>query len=237
MRSVVSHFDSPTRLLTRGRSSLMGLLWWAVLGVSILAPVRALAKRRFKYKVAKFVESKGTIYMDVSFKELFTKKLKKKLKSGFIQTIVVRLTVKDAITGRKIERTVWTCAVIYDLWENRYSVRVADSRKKKKYEVKSLKEAIKKSTSIKRLSLVAKKKVSPMRYYYVNMKVLYNPMSKRLLRKVKKWLTSPRGGGPERLVRGSSFFGSSLSFFVNPKISPAERFLNLRSQNFYRTEK
>lgn len=247
MRSDVSHFDSFERLppgaSSRGsalgsrRSSLVWLLWFVLLGGAFFAPSGVLAKRRFKYKVAKFVESKGTIYMNVSFRELFTKKLRKKLRSGFVQTVLVRLTLKDAITGRKITRTVWTCTVIYDLWESRYSVRVADSQKKKKYEVKSLKEAVEKSTSIKRLPLVEKKKVAPMRYYYVNMKVLYNPMSKSLLRKVKKWLTSPRGGGPTRLVRGSSFFGSSLSFFVNPRISPAERLLNLRSQNFYRTEK
>jgi hypothetical protein len=36
---------------------------------------------------------------------------------------------------------------------------------------------------------------------------------------------------------GSSFFGSFVSVFVNPKIPVSDRTLKLRSQAFYRTKR
>lgn len=205
--------------------------------VTVSVSLPCFAKKRFKYKVARFVESKGVIYMNVSFPELFTKKLKKKIKSGFVQTIMVRVTLRDALTKERLVRTVWTCTLVYDLWEKRYLVRVADTVKSSTYKVEKPKDAIKRSTTIHRIPLIDGKKIETSRYYYVGLRILYNPMSKQLIKKVKRWLKSPREGGHDRMLESSSFFGSSLSFFVNPRISPAERLLRLRTQYFYRTEK
>jgi hypothetical protein len=208
----------------------------ALLVATVCLPVGRARAKKFKYKVAKFVESKGVIYMDVKFPELFTKKLRKKLKSGFVQTIVLRVTVREAITRRRLTRTVWTCTAAYDLWEDRYLVRVADPRKKKTFREKTRKKAIVRATTVDRLPLVKASKVAPYKYYFVSMRVLFNPVSKSLLRKVRQWLREPRGG-PDRILRGPSVFGSRLSFFINPRISPAERQMKLRTQSFYRTEK
>jgi hypothetical protein len=211
---------------------------WAVL-ISLTVGYSSVVrgKKKFNYKVARFVESKGVIYMDLKFSELFNKKkLRKKLKSGFVQTIVLRVAVHEAVTHRRLAFTLWTCTVVYDLWENRYLIKVADSRKKRTFKVKTQKKAIKKSTTVERLPLIKAAKITPYKYYFVGMRVLYNPVSKSLLRKVRQWLRKPRGG-PGRLLRGASVFGSQLSFFINPRISPAERQIRYRTQNFYRTKK
>ncbi len=223
----------------RTRSVLQKVYYCLICIVTVVFALQSRpvsARRSARYKKAGFVEFKGIIYMSVGFPGLFNRKLKKQIKSGFVQTIVVELTVRDAVTNKRMAETLWTCTVVYDLWEDRYLIRIADAARRETHRVKTLKEAIVRSTSIERLPLIKAKKIEKSRQYYVGMRLLYNPMSRDLMRKVKKWLKTPRTGGHDRLLGGSSFFGSSLSFFINPRISPAERTLRVRTQNFYMTE-
>lgn len=199
-------------------------------------PAPARARRKIIYKVARFLEDKNTVYMSVKFPKLITSKLKRKLKSGFTQTVVLHATLYDYLTRRKKSVSLWTCTAVYDLWEDHFTIKVADPDKRKTYREKRLTGAIKRVTTVKKLPIVSTAKVPTWRYFFVAVTVRYNPVSKRLLRKVRKWLRKPRGG-PRTLMRIQSFFGSSLSFFINPRISPAERSLRFRTQNFFRTEK
>jgi len=67
--------------------------------------------------------------------------------------------------------------------------------------------------------------------FYLRVTVQLNPVDKRTLAEVRRWLSQGTGGG---LDRGGVFFGSFVSVFVNPKIAEADRVLRLRSQPFYR---
>jgi hypothetical protein len=63
------------------------------------------------------------------------------------------------------------------------------------------------------------------------MTVLLNPVDKKTLAEVQRWLSQGTGGG---LDRGGVFFGSFVSVFVHPKIADADAVVELRSQPFYR---
>jgi hypothetical protein len=52
---------------------------------------------------------------------------------------------------------------------------------------------------------------------------------------MRRWLTRPAGSAS--LDRSTSFFGSFVSVFVNPKLPEADRVLRIRSQPFYRVER
>ena len=69
-------------------------------------------------------------------------------------------------------------------------------------------------------------------HYFVAMVVELNPVSPELAAEMRRWLSRPAG---ETLDSSSSFFGSFVSVFVNPKLGRADRVLRVRSQPFYRT--
>ena len=202
-----------------------------VLVLAMLSGAKAQSKTR--YRVARFVEKDGLVHMDVSFPNLMTRKMRSKLRSGFLQTVLLRAVVRREGSGRAIRFVVSTATLVYDLWNETYDVSVVQPHRKLTFRVKTMTEAVAKLTSSHMLPIIAYRKLRPNTYYYVDVDVLYNPLSKSLLRKVRRWLRSPKDPAAD-LIAGRSFFGLSLSFFVNPKVSPAERRFRFRTQSFYR---
>jgi len=192
------------------------------------------AEARTRYRVAKFVENAGLVMMTVSFPGLVNNKIRRKLKSGFKQTIILRAQVRNAATGQTVARSIWTCTVVYDLWADRYIVTTADAVKRTIFKDKTLDAATRHIASVHRLPLILQSKMQPWHYYYTAVSVQFNPVSAALLRKVRRWLATPRQQA-DTATSPASFFGSSLRFFVNARVSPAEREIRFRSQNFYRT--
>lgn len=189
---------------------------------------------KVRYKIGRFVEDKQNIYVSFSFSELVNTTIKRKLKSGFTQKILLYAGIFDYITRQRKAFTIWTCTATYDLWEDHYIIQTADPHKKTTFKEKTQAKAIGRMVTVDRLPVMTRSQVPAWKYFYVDVLVRYNPVSPKLLRKVRTWLRRPRGG-PGGLLSTQSFFGSSLSFFVNPRISPAEKSISFRTQNFYRT--
>ncbi len=186
-----------------------------------------------RYRVARFIEKNGMVHMDVTFPNLITRKMRPKLKSGFLQTVLIRAVVREEGTGRMIRFVASTATLVYDLWNETYDLSVVQPGRKLTFHSKTMDDAIKQLTSSHMLPIADYSKLRPNVYYYVDMEVLYNPLSKALLRKVRRWLRTPRDPAAD-LIAGRSFFGLTLSFFVNPKVSPAERRIRFRTQSFYK---
>jgi len=192
------------------------------------------AEARIHYRIAQYRESGGVVMMTVSFPNLINNKIRRKLRSGFKQTIILRAQVRDATTGQTLARSMWTCTVVYDLWADRYIVTTADATKRHVFKDKTLAAAIGHIVTVRRLPVILQRDMKAWRYYYTSIRVQFNPVSTALLRKVRRWLATPRQQA-DTATSPASFFGSSLRFFVNAKVSPAEREIRFRSQNFYRT--
>jgi hypothetical protein len=121
--------------------------------------------------------------------------------------------------------------VVYDVWDEIYTVELDQPGGTKKVKVKYRAEALKWLTAIDDLP-IARLTVLPFEQVFVlKMVVELNPVSKETLAEVRRWLSQGNGGG---LDRGGAFFGSFVSVFYNPKIADADRVLRIRSQPFYR---
>jgi hypothetical protein len=70
---------------------------------------------------------------------------------------------------------------------------------------------------------------------FVGLIVEVNPVSEELLAEVRRWIARPRGS--QDVAGSSSFFGSFVSIFANPRIAEADRTLRFRSQLVYRVER
>jgi hypothetical protein len=177
----------------------------------------------------RFVERGSDLTTSVKIQKLFDEAAYQALSSGFPSTIVINTFVyprdeKDPIAGRQLVRHV-----VYDLWDEDYVIQLDANAKPVKVKYQS--EALKLLTTIDDMP-IARLNVLPYGdVFSLRMTVLLNPVDKKTLAEVQRWLSQGTGGG---LDRGGVFFGSFVSVFVHPKIADADRVLELRSQPFYR---
>jgi hypothetical protein len=177
----------------------------------------------------RFVERGSDLTASVKIQKLFDEAAYQALSSGFPSTIVINTFVypkdeREPIAGRQLVRNV-----VYDLWDEDYVIRLDANAKPVKVKYQS--EALKLLTSIDDMPIAKLSDLPFEDIFYLRMTVLLNPVDKKTLAEVQRWLSQGTGGG---LDRGGVFFGSFVSVFVHPKIADADRVLELRSQPFYR---
>ncbi|MFT3696070.1 MAG: hypothetical protein QM831_23230 [Kofleriaceae bacterium] len=177
----------------------------------------------------RFVERGTDLTVSVKIQKLFDQQAYQALSSGFPSTIVINTFVypkddKDPIAARQLVRSV-----VYDLWDENYVIRLDPNAKP--ITVKYQSEALKLLTSVDDMPI---SRLADMPYedvYYLRMTVLLNPVDKKTLAEVQRWLSSGTNGG---LDRGGAFFGTFVSVFVHPKIAAADSVVELESQPFFR---
>jgi lipopolysaccharide biosynthesis protein len=177
----------------------------------------------------RFVERGDSLTVSTKIQKLFDEQAYAALSSGFPSTIVINTFVypkdeKDPIAARQIQRSV-----VYDLWDEVYVIRMDATAKA--IRVKYQSEALKLLTSVDDMPVARNVDLPYEDVFYLKMTVLLNPVDKKTLAEVQRWLSQSTGGG---LDRGGVFFGNFVSVFVHPKIADADRVLYMRSQPFYR---
>jgi len=163
--------------------------------------------------------------------KLFDTSAYEALSSGIPSTVVIRIQIAPRDSDAPVAEQLIQRQVVYDVWDELYTLRLDQPGGRKTVRVKYRAEALKWLTAIEDLP-VAKLGVLPIdQVFLLKMVVELNPVSKETLAEVRRWLSQGNGGG---LDRGGAFFGSFVSVFYNPKIADADRVLRIRSQPFFR---
>ena len=201
------------------------------LGLVLLAPAVAEADELTSKKMS-FAERKGQLVVTTSFTELFDRKAYQALSSGVPSTVVARIYVYKK--GRKLPVSfrALSITVVYDLWDERYVLSIRDGDSKKTLTHESRVETLKDVTQLVRFPVAALSEVDIGPHYFLALVAELNPVEEEVLAEMRRWLT--RSTSETRLDSSSSFFGSFVSIFVNPKMAEADRVIRLRSQPFYR---
>jgi hypothetical protein len=204
------------------------------LGVGIVIPlllvaVPATADDSPELQRMRFIERGASLTVTTKINKLFDTSAYNTLKSGFVSTVVVQTWVYPKSSTNPIAWTRDRRTVVYDLWDEVYTVRLCEKCKPMKVKYQS--EAFKLLTEITDQPVAALADIPYGDIYYLAIRVDLNPVSPETLTEVRRWLSQGTGGG---LDRGGVFFGSFVSVFVNPKIAEADRVLRIRSQPFYR---
>jgi hypothetical protein len=182
-----------------------------------------------------FAERSGKLVVSGSVAEIFDRAAIKRLNSGFPTTVVLRIYVYAADNRDvPVSFVLATFRVVYDLWEEDYTVRTDGplGRKSKKYSKR--KQALAAITEFDEFPLSPLSRIKKGPHYIAAMVVELNPVSKEMLAEMRRWLKRPAGA--TRLDSSSSFFGSFVSVFVNPKLQEADSVLKLQTQEFYRVD-
>jgi hypothetical protein len=212
-----------------GRASQ--LLAACVLLFTVVIPLRpAFAEPKVVNKSVSFVRKNNVVTMSVGFAEMFDAKLKKRLKSGFTTTVVMRVYLYQQGGGQPIAMSARTLRAVYDLWDENFRIKIDEPMGSRRVKLRKLDKTVKKLASFDKYPLVPYALMQPGRRYFVAGIVEVNPMSSEVLAAVRRWLRKPS----RRRVGGDSLFGSFVSIFVNDKIRRAAKIYKFRSQPFYR---
>lgn len=153
------------------------------------------------------------------------------LDNGIPSTVVIRIQITPRDSGTPVAEQLIRREVVYDVWDEIYTLRLDQPGGRKTIKVKYKGEALKWLTAIEDLPVARLAVLPTNEVFLLKMVVELNPVSKETLAEVRRWLSQGNSGG---LDRGGTFFGSFVSVFYNPKIADADRVLRIRSQPFYR---
>ncbi len=204
------------------------------LAVAVPASARADADEPELQKM-RFIETGTNLLVSISppagIGKLFDATAFDALGTGIPSTVVIRVQVTPRDSDTPAVEQLITRSVVYDVWDEIYTLRLEEPGNARTLKVKYRAEALKWLTTMDGVP-VGKLAALPVGQVFVlKMVVELNPVSKETLAEVRRWLSQGSSGG---LDRGGAFFGSFVSVFYNPKLADADRTLRIRSQPFYR---
>ena len=183
----------------------------------------------------RFVESGDDLQVSMlppgGIGKLFDTTTYEALSTGIPSTVVIRIQITPQDSDTPVAEQLIQRSVVYDVWDEIYTLRLDQPGGHKTIRVKYRAEALKWLTAIDDLPVARLAVLPASQVFVLKMVVELNPVSKETLAEVRRWLSQGQGGG---LDRGGAFFGSFVSVFYNPKSADADRVLRIRSQPFYR---
>lgn len=206
----------------------------AVLVAGLLcSTTRVSFAKDLKYRKMSFAERGSNLVVSTTFTELFDADAFRNLSSGFPTTVVMRLYVYRKKGQRvPVAIRVLSFQIVYDLWDEVYLLRLEGPLGTKNLRVESRVDVLQTVTELRRFPVADLAGISIGPHHFLAVVVELNPIEEEMLAEMRRWLT--KSSSETRLDSSSSFFGSFVSVFVNPKLQAAERVLRLRSQPFYR---
>jgi len=190
---------------------------------------RAAADETVREEKMNFSDSGGLLRVATSVNVLDASAYNR-LDDGLPSTVVIRVWLSPTGKQRVVAAAVLRRQIVYDLWDEVYTVVTAGPSGRRTVQVKFKAEALKLLTAVD-VALTGVDALDPALSYTATVQAELNPVSATNLAEVRRWLSEGSGGG---LDRGGSFFGSFVSVFVNLKVPDADRVLRLASQPFYR---
>lgn len=186
------------------------------------------------YQRMAFAERGRNLVLSGTFAEVLDRAATEKVSSGFPTVVAVRLYVyRKGSTQKPVSLVVLEHEVVYDLWDEVYVVRMRGPLGRRELRFKSRAAATRAMTTVTEMPVAPLDRVSIGPHHFVALVAELNPVSPELLGEMRRWLSKP--AGEAALDSSSSFFGSFVSVFVNPKLARADRVARIRSQPFYRT--
>ncbi len=190
----------------------------------------------------------GKLELSVTFPEIFTKKLREKLSSGFTNRILIGVHLVSAKDGSTVAQGIAEYIIIYNIWDEFYGVwelwpetasepssfekfmaqyRVMDRtmNSRNTYQLSSLTKLINICGSLRHLPLKWQSEPQPDVKLIAYVRVEINPISGERMGKVNEYLANPDGPTREK----TTFFAPT---FVNWKNFQADAVVTYRSPDF-----
>ncbi len=200
------------------RALLLGVA--TLVGLGAAAPSAEARKcKNGSWKVVRFLEDskKKNILMSFTFRKFFSKRLKKRLKSGIERHIYLEAVIYRQRGRRRLKTIIRNCKVAYDVWAGTYRITVHDTTGTHRYRENSLRKALRRIANVT-LMLGPMKQFPVKMKFYVEMTILFAPMPKSLAARIRRWIMNQ---GKSRIIRGGSPIAPTVVIRVHSRISRA----------------
>jgi len=193
----------------------------------LFSPVFALASR--DTRTVGIGHDNVFLHTTFSFRDIFSNKVRKNLKSGLTTRVFIQIALKKK-GGKTIAYWARTIDIVYDLWEEHFSIIVTDPKGKRRARVKTVKEVVNLSGVLWKIAVAEIKGLKTGKY---RLEVLaeVNPVSDEMVRNIQRWITRPASGHSDDQAK-TNFFGAFVGHFIDRKIGKADKTVTFTSQWF-----
>ncbi len=153
----------------------------------------------------------------------------KKMKSGLTQRIYYTIKLTNKQSKKELCTTIKYCQITWDLWDEIFLVKCISPQSITKTKIKNLKKLLNKLFTINNLQLCPASTLKTGVKYYYQLDLVLNPLSKKLIRKIKLWIRQK-----DQYNQFTNYLGSFLSNFVNKNIGKNDYNFSLKSSTFSR---
>jgi hypothetical protein len=162
------------------------------------------------------------LYATLSYRDVMDAELRGKLSRGLPTTIVFSAAVYAVGSKEPVATTVQSCKITWHVWEEAYRVDVTQPGVQKSTWTTTVDGILRRCADARHLLIANRNQVAPGRAVYLDGRVLVNPVSPKLLEKLKRWVSRPTATGTA--APGDALFGTFTGLFLQ-RIGDAERVL------------
>ncbi len=185
--------------------------------------------RTLKQRNAKIARDKTWVTMSVSWRDVVNKPTRKKLLSGLPTVIAMRAYVFADKAQQPLSLSIQTCKVVFDLWDEVFRVDVRRAGQRRQTIAVNVEGVLRRCGEARRLPVVKASRLTTSQKYFVGVLVEVNPLSKKTMERIKRWVARPKGVGA--VGPGDSLFGSFVGLFIT-HVPDADRTLSFRTPGF-----
>jgi len=166
----------------------------------------------------------GRLTVNYSLGTLATPAFERKMRSGLTQRLIYRVLLKENPGDRSVAVSLRYCAITFDLWEETWNVECSIRGRTQQVTVSRYSQLLRHVAMLSDFPFHDSVTLLPHRRYWVEVQVQLNPISRKLLEKVKLWLRQSEKGS-----QFSGYMGSVLSLFVDKSVGGSDLSVTVRS--------
>jgi hypothetical protein len=171
--------------------------------------------------------SSEQIVCAVDIGRAFDADLKKRLVSGFTNTLVYRLYIRRVSDDKPIALTAWRKLQVFELWDEHHLLYEGDQTQHR--------SVLDNKAVVDRLSVyteIVAAGVLPAGEYYADIIVEVNPLGETEEAEIRSWIARSRGGHKTFAAGDRSYLGTFVSLFVNIRPGSAQRSFRYQTRAF-----
>ncbi len=168
-----------------------------------------------------------SLRMSVSFRDVVTPPLLRKLSSGLPTVILLRAYLFESDAKTPVGLAVRSCRVVYDLWDEVYRIKVGTQGGERDLAVVNAEGVLRQCGETVDMPLASRSLFQANHAYFVALVIEVNPVSAQMLEQMRRWIARPLGS--TGLAPSDAIFSSVVSMFVR-QIGTSDNTLTFRTE-------